>query len=34
MSSAFQLFGAIEDTVKFFHNLVKKFYFNLIISSP
>ena len=34
MSSAFQLFGAIEDSVKCFHNLVKKFYFNLIISNP
>ena len=47
MSSAFQLFGAIEDPslvenvniapqrpVKCFHNLVKKFDFNLIISNP
>ena len=47
MSSAFQIFGAIEDCsivdniniapqrpVKCFHNLVKKFDFNLIISNP
>ena len=47
MSSAFQLFGAIEDPslvenvniapqrpVKCFHNLVKKFDFNHIISNP